>query len=349
MVFWPNRETLADTMTDNTTQTIQITFVLSEHMLTTGTTLPLEMLQTAQLARHQSAQASPVNLAMRTAVAPGTQLPTPTGMRWAPDATLAEAGNNDIIYLPALWRNPRPVLRRAGALIEWLKEQHHNGATICGVGTGCCFLAEAGLLDDKVATTHWHYFDQFQKNYPNVQLKRQHFITQAGNLYCAASVNSLADLTVYFIQRLMGKTVASHVERHFSHEIRRSYESSAFYEDTSHPHPDETIIQIQLWIRDNYSRPITVADLARRFGMSTRTLNRRFKNATDTTPLAYLREIRIKIARELLKTSNLSIVEVAEKSGYQDSAYFAELFKQQLGTTPSAYREMVRAKLFRTD
>ena len=92
-----------------------------------------------------------------------------------------------------------------------------------------------------------------------------------------------------------------------------------------------------------------MADLARRFGMSTRTLNRRFKNATDTTPLAYLREIRIKIARELLKTSNLSIVEVAEKSGYQDSAYFAELFKQQLGTTPSAYREMVRAKLFRTD
>lgn len=336
-------------MLETTTQTSHITFVLSEHMLTTGTTLPLEMLQTAQLARHQSAQAAPVNLTMRTAVAQGTRLPSPTGMRWAPDVTLEQAQHNDIIYLPALWRNPRPVLRRAGALIEWLKEQHHNGATICGVGTGCCFLAEAGLLDDKVATTHWHYFDQFQKSYPNVHLKRQHFITQAGNLYCAASVNSLADLTVYFIQRLMGKTVASHVERHFSHEIRRSYESSAFYEDASHPHPDETIIQIQLWIHDNYSRTITIAELAKRFGMSTRTLNRRFKVATGTAPLAYLRDIRVKNARELLKTSNLSIVEVAEKTGYQDGAYFAELFKQQLNTSPSAYREMVRAKLFRTD
>lgn len=333
-------------MTNNTPQETQITFVLSEHMLTTGTALPLEMLQTAQLARRQSAQAAAVNLTMRTAVAPGTVLPRPTGMRWAPDVTLADAGDNDIIYLPALWRNPRPVLRRAGALIEWLQEQHHKGATICSVGTGSCFLAEAGLLDHKVATTHWHYFDQFQKSYPKVELKRQHFITQAGNLYCAASVNSLADLTVYFIQRLMGKTVANHVERHFSHEIRRSYESSAFYEDTSHPHPDETIIQIQLWIHDNYSRNINIAELAQRFGMSTRTLNRRFKDATAITPLAYLREIRIKTARELLKTSNLSIVEVAEKSGYQDSAYFTERFKQQLGTTPSAYREMVRAKLF---
>lgn len=335
-------------MTDS--QRVQITFVLSENMLATGTALPLEMLQTAQLAFGRGSRArAPVQLAMRTAAAPTARLPRPTGMRWAPDCTLSEATDNDIVYLPALWRNPRPVLKRSGELIEWLREQHHSGATICAVGTGCCFMAEAGLLDGKVATTHWHYFDQFQSDYPRVQLKRQHFITQAGKLYCAASVNSLADLTVYFIGRLMNQSVARHVERHFSHEIRRSYESSAFYEDADHPHPDEQIVQAQLWIRDNFGRTLNIDELARRFGMSTRTFNRRFKAATGTTPIHYLRLARLNTARDLLKTSNLSIAEIAEKVGYQDTGYFTELFKKNLEATPREYRSMVRAKLFHTE
>jgi transcriptional regulator GlxA family with amidase domain len=145
------------------------------------------------------------------------------------------AASNDIVYLPGLWRNPRPVVRRHPQLLAWLREQYQNGALISAVGTGCCFLAEAGLLDGKAATTHWHYFDQFQKDYPKVMLKRQHFITRAGSLYCAASVNSLADLTVHFIQRLYGKAIASHVERHFSHEIRRAYESSGFFDQERSP------------------------------------------------------------------------------------------------------------------
>src|SRR5690606_12052925 len=221
----------------------------------------------------------PVNLLMHTVAEYTAAIPTRAGLQWQAELTLEQAANSDIIYLPALWRNPRPVLQKATGLIEWLQQQHQNGAIICAVGTGCCFMAEAGLLDDKVATTHWHYFDQFQSDYPRVHLKRQHFITRANNLYCAASVNSLADLTVYFIQRLMGKSIASHVERHFSHEIRRSYESTAFYDDATHPHPDEEIVQAQSWLRDNYTRQIAAKDIATRFGMSERTLNRRFKNA----------------------------------------------------------------------
>jgi transcriptional regulator GlxA family with amidase domain len=216
------------------------------------------------------------------------------------------------------------------------------------VGTGVCFLAEAGLLDGKAATTHWHYFDQFQKDYAAVQLKRQYFITQAGNLYCAASVNSLADLTVHFIQRFFGKMIASHVERHFSHEIRQAYETSGFFEAEKNRHPDEDITQIQIWLQDNYQRDILFPQVASRFSMSVRTLNRRFKNALGQTPLDYLQEIRINTAKDLLKTSNLSISEIADKVGYQDTGYFTTLFKKKLATTPNAYRDTVRAKLFST-
>ena len=220
------------------------------------------------------------------------------------------------------------------------------GSIISGVGTGCCFMAEAGLLDEKPATTHWYYFDQFERSYPATNLKRQYFITQAGNLYCAASVNAMADLTVHFIKMIYGETIANQVQRHFSHEIRRDYESISFFEGNANYHPDEDIVQAQTWMQDNYQRDFKQADLAERFHMSIRTFNRRFKNATEKTPSQYLQEIRVGVAKDLLKTSNLSIQEIALQVGYTDISHLASLFKKYLNITPSEYREVVRGKLF---
>lgn len=318
-------------------------------MLATSSTLPMEMLLAAESAMRTMIEPEQRRkIEIKTLAVTNRPVTTRTGMQWQPDLTLEQVPQSDLIYIPGLWRNPRPIIKRHAELINWLRTQHQNGAIISAVGTGCCFLAEAELLNGKAATTHWHYFDQFQKDYPLVQLKRQYFITQAGSLYCAASVNSLADLTVHFIQRFFGKKIASHVERHFSHEIRQAYESSGFFEATENPHPDEQITQIQIWLQDNYHRDILFSQVCERFGMSVRTLNRRFKNALGKTPLDYLQEIRINTAKDLLKTSNLSIGEIADKVGYQDAAYFATLFKKHLATTPNAYRDTVRAKLFST-
>jgi transcriptional regulator GlxA family with amidase domain len=326
-----------------------ITFLLLENMLATSTTLPSEMLLAAQSAVSQKLPKSRFSaLNIRTVSVTGESVLTRSGLRWQPDLAIKDATENQIIYIPGLWRNPRPLIKKNAVLLDWLRREYQNGVLICAVGTGCCFLAEAGLLDGKAATTHWHYFDQFHKDYPLVQLKRQYFITQAGNLYCAASVNSLADLTVHFIQRLFGKDISSHVERHFSHEIRRAYEASGFFEQEHNHHPDEEIIQIQIWLQDNYYRKIVMPQVAKKFNMSTRTLNRRFKAALSISPLDFLQEVRINIAKDLLKTSNLSINEIADKVGYQDTGFFNALFKKQLATTPTDYRETVRAKLFST-
>ena len=334
----------------NQRQTIRIGFLLCERMLLTSSILPMEMLLAAESAiQTMLPPEGRLPLVIQTIGQTENPVVTRTGMQWQPDRTLAIEEQWDLIYIPGLWRNPRPIIKQHASTLEWLRQQYHRGAIISAVGTGCCFLAEAGLLDDKAATTHWHYFDQFQRDYPQVHLKRQYFITQAGNLYCAASVNSLADLTVHFIQRFFGKAIASHVERHFSHEIRKSYESSGYFEKEDNPHPDEDITQIQIWLQDNYHRDIVLSHLAGRFGMSTRTFNRRFKAAVGRTPLEYLQEMRINIARDLLKTSNLSINEIADRVGYQDAGYFTILFRKLLATSPNDYRKTVRAKLFSAD
>lgn len=324
---------------------IRAVFVLTSKMLTTSTSWPADMLNAANQAAKALCPEKPlfelVTITADPSISGSQSLFTLT-----PSHHIEEVTQADLIYLPALWRNPRPTLEANQALQPWLQQQYENGAIISGVGTGCCFMAEAGLLDHKPATTHWYYFDQFQKRYPNVKLKRQHFITQAGNLYCAASINSLADLTIHFIQLFFNKAVAQHVERHFSHEIRRAYETVSYFEDDNINHSDEEILQTQLWIKNNLSKPMKTRDIAQQFNMSTRNFDRRFKEATGKTPLRYIQDTRISTASDLLQSSNLSIGDIADKVGYSDVSYFTQLFRKKLHITPKEYRVTVRAKLF---
>ncbi len=324
-----------------------VTFFLCNQMLASGVTLPMEQLRAAeslaqaQAPKHQQRPA----LDIRLASIDGQPVQTHSGMRLMADCALSDISDSHLTYLPALWRNPRVQLKHNRALLPWLQQQHQLGNTIAGVGTGCCFMAEAGLLNGRDATTHWHYFEQFAKAYPQVQLKRDYFITQADNLFCTGSVNSTADLTIYFIQREFSQPIAMHVERHFFHEIRKAFEPP-YGAHTSLKHPDEGIAHIQAWLQQNCTLPLTIAQIAQRYDMSLRSFNRRFKAATNQSPLQYLQQLRILMARDLLQTSNLSISEIAYNTGYQDLAHFTALFKKYLNTTPSQYRTTVRAKLF---
>ncbi len=325
-----------------------VTFLICDQMLATSVTLPLEQLKAAQtLARAASSKkATAPELKVLLASVDGEAVTTNTGIQLQPDCALTDITHSDITYIPALWRNPQPIIRRNQRALAWLQQQCELGNTIAGVGTGCCFMAEAGLLDNKAATTHWHYFNQFQKRYPKVLLKRQYFITQAGNIYCTGSVNSLADLTIHFIQRFFTATISRHVERHFFHEIRKTYANSESSNGHAVAHPDEDIIRAQVWLQEHFSQEIRLADVAEIFGMSVRSFNRRFKAATGQTPLQYLHDARIQTAKDLLQTSNLSIGEIAYRVGYQDLAHFTRLFKRLLSVTPSQYRTTVRAKMF---
>ncbi|MGR6873388.1 helix-turn-helix domain-containing protein [Pseudomonas sp. HK3] len=101
-----------------------------------------------------------------------------------------------------------------------------------------------------------------------------------------------------------------------------------------------------MWLRDNFHKEVLIKALAKQFDLSVRTLNRRFKDATGVTPLTYLQQLRIDEAKDLLKSSNLSIHEVACQVGYKDVSHFNRLFKRLLTINPKKYRNMVRAKLF---
>jgi transcriptional regulator GlxA family with amidase domain len=329
------------------TKATEISILVYPHLLITSLTLPIEMLRAGEAfakSHHQSQQFCPLNINLVASnLAP---IPNRTGLAIIPDCETVTAPTSDLIIVPGIWRNPRPVVNKQKKLVQWLKDSWQQGSHIIGVGTGNCLVAEAGLLDGHPATTHWHYAEQFKRDYPKVQLKPDFFITQSERMYTVASLNALADVIVHIISQYYGREAAQHVERNFSHEIRKPYEDQRYLEGAVDKHPDELIAQIQFWLKNNLTSELSLQEIAAQFNLSYRTFTRRFHQATSQTPIEYWQQLRVQTAKELLASSNLSIQEVALEVGYNDQGHLTRVFKKVLSQTPSEYRTVVRRKLF---
>ncbi len=325
-----------------------VTVLAIEHGLASSITIPLEMIRAADVIgkiRRHNVSKNYIAVASHD----GRPATMTGGVTIQADYAITQIERTDLIFIPALWGNPNAIVNKHPAICQWLRQQYDTGATICSVGTGSYFPAQAGLLNARSATTHWYYFDDFHKRYPQIKLQRKRFITHADRLYCTGSVNAVRDVALHFVEQFFTPAIADEVAHHFTHELKRSYESMLLANEEKNTHHDEQIIKIQEWLQKHYHKDISLKELAQRFDLSVRSFNRRFRNAADKTPLQYLQEIRLEQAKSLLKHSNLSIAEIAYGVGYQDTSSFASLFKRTNGVTPKEYRHLVRTKLFNVD
>ncbi|QIB67097.1 GlxA family transcriptional regulator [Kineobactrum salinum] len=313
--------------------------------LATSLTLPMEILRAAsQMARGENRHAAQASFVL---AGPGCgPLTLASGLTLHTTVARDALPPLDLLLLPAIWRNPAATLGECRDWLGTLRSIAAAGTRICSVGTASCLLAEAGLLDGRPATTHWNYFEHFARRYPQVKLKTRHLITQSDNIYCVGSVNSIADLTVHIVEGWFGSRIARAIEHQFSPEIRQPFRSAAWQDQPRAAHHDETVLQAQQWLQTHVGHPVSLAAMAPALGISARSLNRRFRQATGMTPQHYLNTLRINSARELLRRSNLSISEVAWQLGLQDASYFSRLFRRLNGMTPMKYRAAVRGKLF---
>ncbi len=318
---------------------------LVEHMIATSVTLPLEMLEAATTYA-RAASVSKKKLEVHFCAEALTPIVTTGGLSLTPDCTFSQSDTGNLILVPALWRNPLPVVRKNPALVAWLKQQYDEGAVFVAAGTGVAFMAAAGLLEQQPATTHWFYMEKLQRFFPSVAFKPNHLITRAGRIYCAGSVNSVADLMVYLIGVALNDAIAQKVEQQFSHEIRKPFKDTHFADDHTTSHQDEVIVSLQDYIQHRFADDLSIEQLCQLSGLNYRTLNRRFQQATRTAPMEYVRNIRLEQARDLLKNTDLSIGEIAVQVGYDDADYFARLFKRRYQLTPTGFRKSVRGKLF---
>ncbi len=96
------------------------------------------------------------------------------------------------------------------------------------------------------------------------------------------------------------------------------------------------------YLNSNYSKDINLSDILRKAGMSKSAFMRKFKQATGTTPIDYLIQLRVTKASCLLQETSLSISEIAYKSGFTDSNYFSRTFRKVTGLTPREFSKHCR-------
>lgn len=95
------------------------------------------------------------------------------------------------------------------------------------------------------------------------------------------------------------------------------------------------------FIENNYSRQLTLPEIAAQFGISESSLTKKIKIFTNMTFKEYLTKTRIEAAKSLLISSEKSITEIAYECGYNNSNFFGDVFKKAVGMSPSSYRKML--------
>lgn len=329
-----------------------VTLLMFDQMLLSSLAMPLEMLEAArsyQVVRARKRVPLSVDSVVISSTgslnAGSSMLGTRLGLSVTGAVLLSDISTTDLILIPALWRNPRKVLSGAGEVLDWLRVRHNEGATIMAIGTGVWVPASTGLLSRQAATTHWHALDAFQADFPDVKLARDHLLTQAGRIYCAASINSAADLMIHLIGLFYGAETANYVEQQFSPEARSTFDKRVFNDDAQQ-HPDELVALAQSWLHQHWQQPLSLSALAAVANLSERQLTRRFVNAIGDSPGQYLQKLRCRYAQDLLQNTDLSVADIAQNCGFSDSSHFGRMFRKLKGTSPRQFRAHVRAKLF---
>ncbi|MEV6807411.1 helix-turn-helix domain-containing protein [Streptomyces sp. NPDC051132] len=211
-------------------------------------------------------------------------------------------------------------------------------ARIVSICTAAFVLAEAGLLDGRRATTHWHMTDLFRRRYPRVELDPDVLFVADGRMLTSAGAASGVDICLHIVRTDHGSELANAVARRCVVPPFRDGGQAQYIEQ---PVPDSGAAgtaATRAWALDRLDRPLTLADLAGHARMSLRTFARRFNDEVGLSPGRWLIQQRVARARHLLEASDLPVDRIAAEVGFATGASLRQHLHAAIGVSPQAYR-----------
>jgi transcriptional regulator GlxA family with amidase domain len=228
---------------------------------------------------------------------------------------------------------------RDSRLSLWLQKMAGRVRRVASVCVGAFFLAEAGLLHNKRATTHWAFASDLQKKYPDVKVDANPIWIQDGNIYTSAGVTAGIDLALAMVEEDQGASLALDVARGLIVFLRRPGSQAQFSVSLSTQASGRTALHdLQVWMAENLNNDLSVDALARRAAMSPRNFSRVFRKETGITPAKFAERLRVEAARRQLEQTVRAVKEIAASCGFSSSEIMRRTFLSQLQVTPSAYR-----------
>lgn len=247
----------------------------------------------------------------------------------------------DTIVVPGIDRHEREVDER---ILRAIRRAAARGARIASVCSGALVLARTGLLDGKRATTHWAATDVLQALHPSIDVDPAVLYVDSGQLLTSAGGMASMDLCLHMIRCDYGGAVAAAAARRAVMPLERSGGQAQFIvHEPPEPHLGDSLATTLDWMRLNLASDLSIEALARHAAMSTRSLARRFREQTGTTPAKWVNQARIHSAQTLLETTDLSLERVGDAVGFSSPTAFRARFRELKGVSPLVYRRAFRA------
>lgn len=244
----------------------------------------------------------------------------------------------DLIIIPSLNHNYKNAITGNEDLISWIYKHYKVGTEIASICTGAFLLAASGVLNGKSCSTHWAAAENFREMFPKVNLLTDQLITDENGIYTNGGAYSFLNLMIYLVEKYYDRETAIFCSKVFQIDVSRNLQSEFSIFNGHKKHDDETVQEAQQFLEENYQEKISIETLAKKLNVGRRNFDRRFKKATDFTPLEYLQRVKIEVAKKAFENTRLNVNEVMYDVGYSDSKAFREVFIRITGLPPVEYR-----------
>lgn len=232
------------------------------------------------------------------------------------------------------------ALAEQSSLVQWCQMAASRNTTLLGVCSGAFFLAEAGLLDRRKATTHWSVSRKLSERYPRIEVVEDAIFIHDDRIWTSAGVTAVLDLTLAYVEKDLGRDIALSVARDLVVYLKRPGGQSQFSEHLNSQMTQHSgVRKLQEWILTNLHLDLSHDDLSARAAMSPRNFGRVFVREVGCSPTTFIERARVELARRLLEDGKVPLKLIATRCGFRSDDQFRRVFQKHCGITPKAYQE----------
>jgi transcriptional regulator GlxA family with amidase domain len=224
------------------------------------------------------------------------------------------------------------------ALLAGIRRVARSARACGGVEAGTWLLARGGLLEGRAATTHWEDMEDFAAAFPGADVRPDRYIID-GPVFTTGGASPTFDLMLHLVRTRLGMAVALDVASVFIYDqARAATDAQPLVSLGRLDGYDPRLAQAIRLMESHVDSPLTIAAIARRVGVTTRTLESIFGRSIGETPGAYYLRLRLNAARRLVLDTRLAMADIAERCGFASAAGFSRAFSRSFGVAPARMR-----------
>jgi transcriptional regulator GlxA family with amidase domain len=234
------------------------------------------------------------------------------------------------------------VYEPSPALVDFLRRAVKTTRRVASMCTGAFFLAKAGVLDDRRATTHWAHARELQTNYPRINVEEDRIFIVDGPVWTSAGMTAGTDLAISMVERDLGVKIARTIAKRMVMFHRRAGGQLQHSTLLDLDAKSDRIQTALVFAKSNLHTQLTVDRLAEAANLSVRQFTRAFREETGQSPAKAVENLRLEAARLMVEQGRLPIDVVARETGFADPDRMRRAFLRAFGSPPQAIRRSAR-------